>query len=282
MTLSTAPTSHVAVAHAGAQQAAARGLEHREVDGGIAQHHLRGPSGRSCRRRRCARRRCRRRRWCQADGCGRPSCGCARACGASVVLPLVPVTAAIGMRDGVPGGNSMSMTGAGDVARLALGRRDVHAEAGRGVDLADAAADLAVRACVMSGVMKSMPATSRPIACAARIAISRLSGWTTSVRSIAVPPVERLPVDAQEELPRRRAGTVSAVMPLLLHAGGWPGDRARGGSAPSRGRCRGAGRCSRCSTSCGDRVRSPSPTTWPGTRLATATSSPPTTSMRWS
>ena len=30
---------------------------------------------------------------------------------AVVVLPLVPVTAAIGTRDGVPGGNSMSITG---------------------------------------------------------------------------------------------------------------------------------------------------------------------------
>jgi hypothetical protein len=40
----------------------------------------------------------------------------------------------------------MSMTGAGDVARGALGRGDVHAEAGGGVDLADAAADLAVGA----------------------------------------------------------------------------------------------------------------------------------------
>jgi hypothetical protein len=38
---------------------------------------------------------------------------------------------------------------------------------------------------------------------------------------------------------------------------------------------------SRSSTSCA-MVRSPSPTTWPGTRLATAMSSPPTTSMRWS
>ena len=31
---------------------------------------------------------------------------------AVVVLPFVPVTAAIGTRDGAPGGNSMSMTGA--------------------------------------------------------------------------------------------------------------------------------------------------------------------------
>ena len=34
-----------------------------------------------------------------------------RPCGVVVVLPLVPVIAAIGMRDGVPGGKSMSITG---------------------------------------------------------------------------------------------------------------------------------------------------------------------------
>ena len=46
----------------------------------------------------------------------------------------------------------------------------------------------------MSGVRKSTPPTSRPMARMARIAICRLSGWITSVTSIAVPPVERLAV----------------------------------------------------------------------------------------
>jgi hypothetical protein len=114
---------------------------------------------------------------------------------AVVVLPLVPVIAAIGMRDGRAGREQHVDHRAGDVARRALAGRDVHAEAGRGVDLADAAADARVRALAMSGVMKSTPPTSRPIALAARTAISRLSGWMTSVTSIAVPPVERLPVE---------------------------------------------------------------------------------------
>ena len=48
----------------------------------------------------------------------------------------------------------------------------------------------------MSGVMKSTPITSSPIARAVRLATSRLSGWITSVRSIDVPPVDRLPVPA--------------------------------------------------------------------------------------
>ena len=64
---------------------------------------------------------------------------------AVVVLPFVPVIAAIGMRARRARREEHVDHRAGDVARLALGRRDVHAEAGRGVDLADRAADLAVR-----------------------------------------------------------------------------------------------------------------------------------------
>ena len=64
---------------------------------------------------------------------------------AVVVLPLVPVIAAIGIRLGVPGGNSMSITGPATSRGRALARRHVHAEAGRRVDLADRAADLLVR-----------------------------------------------------------------------------------------------------------------------------------------
>ena len=62
-----------------------------------------------------------------------------------VVLPLVPVTATIGMRAGAPGGNSRSMHRLRHVLRLALGRVGVHPEPGRGVDLDDAAAGLADR-----------------------------------------------------------------------------------------------------------------------------------------
>ena len=50
----------------------------------------------------------------------------------------------------------------------------------------------------MSVERKSTPPTSSPIAFTARIAISALSGWTTSVRSVAVPPVERLPVERRK------------------------------------------------------------------------------------
>ena len=46
-----------------------------------------------------------------------------------VVFPLVPVTATIGIRLGVPGGNSKSTHRLGDVLRVADGRVGVHPEA---------------------------------------------------------------------------------------------------------------------------------------------------------
>ena len=63
---------------------------------------------------------------------------------AVVVLPLVPVIAAIGMRDGVPGGNSMSITGPATSRGVPSLGATCMRKPGRGVDLADAAADLAV------------------------------------------------------------------------------------------------------------------------------------------
>ena len=63
-----------------------------------------------------------------------------------VVLPLVPVMAAIGMRYGVPVREEHVDHRPGHVARLALRGRGVHAEAGRGVDLDDRAARLLVAA----------------------------------------------------------------------------------------------------------------------------------------
>ena len=50
-----------------------------------------------------------------------------------VVLPLVPVTAMMGMRAVEPGGNSMSTTGAATLRGRPFGGRNVHAEARGGV-----------------------------------------------------------------------------------------------------------------------------------------------------
>ena len=82
----------------------------------------------------------------------------------------------------------------------------VHAEAGPGVDLDDRRRRCSRTERVMSGAMKSMPATSRPTTIAACRAISALSGWISSVRSIAVPPVLMLPVSLQlDDAARLRA-----------------------------------------------------------------------------
>ena len=60
-----------------------------------------------------------------------------------VVLPFVPVTEMIGMRDGAAGREEPIDHGPRDVLRLALGRVGMHPEAGRRVDLDDRAAGLA-------------------------------------------------------------------------------------------------------------------------------------------
>ena len=60
-----------------------------------------------------------------------------------VVLPLVPVTATIGTRDGAPGREEQVDDRLGDELRLADGGVGVHPEARGGVDLADRAAGLA-------------------------------------------------------------------------------------------------------------------------------------------
>ena len=66
----------------------------------------------------------------------------------------------------------------------------------------------------MSGAMKSMPAMSRPTTRAAVSAISMLSGCASCVRSIAVPPVDMLPVAASiTRWPL--GGTASSSRPCL-------------------------------------------------------------------
>ena len=62
-----------------------------------------------------------------------------------VVLPLVPVTATIGIREVAPGREQHVDDRLGDELRLADRRVGVHPEAGGGVDLADRAAGLADR-----------------------------------------------------------------------------------------------------------------------------------------
>ena len=92
-----------------------------------------------------------------------------------VVLPLVPVTATIGIRAAAPGGNSMSMTG----LAMNCGSPIVGCVCIRkpGAALTSQMAPPVSRTgSVMSGQMKSIPAMSSPIIRAASSAISTFSG----------------------------------------------------------------------------------------------------------
>ena len=128
-----------------------------------------------------------------------------------VVFPLVPVTATIGIRDGAPGGKSMSTTG----LEMNCGSPMVGWVCIRkpGAALTSQIAPPVSRTgSVMSGQMKSMPAMSSPIIRAASSAISTFSGWASKVRSMEMPPVDMLPVSASFTI-SPSAGTESRVWP---------------------------------------------------------------------
>src|ERR1700682_1604702 len=70
----------------------------------------------------------------------------------------------------------------------------------------------------MSFERKSTPPTSRPIARTARSAMSRLSGWITSVTSVAVPPVERFAVERRKTTrPPRLGDGIGVQIHVLEH-----------------------------------------------------------------
>ena len=112
---------------------------------------------------------------------------------AVVVLPLLPVTARIGIRDGEPGGKSMSITGlATYCASPSVGWVCIR---NPGAALTSTMPPPVCRTGrLMSGQMKSIPARSSPTTLAASSAISAFSGWISSVRSMLMPPVLMLPV----------------------------------------------------------------------------------------
>ena len=126
-----------------------------------------------------------------------------------VVLPFEPVTATIGIRDGVPGGNSRSTTYfATYCASPSVGWVCIR---NPGAAFTSTIAPPVSRTgSAMSGAMKSIPATSRPITRAASSAISTLSSWASHVRSIEIPPVDMLPVAASFTI-ASRGGTSSSA-----------------------------------------------------------------------
>ena len=193
-----------------------------------------------------------------------------------VVLPLVPVTATIGTRDGAPGGKSRSTTG----LAMYCGSPTVGWVCIRnpGAALTSQIAPPASRTGdAMSGAMKSMPATSSPMSRAASSAISTLSGCASKVRSIEMPPVDMFPVRASLTIvsaggtssrPKpcsRTSSSAAASSLILVRTFSWPTPRR--GSALV------------CSTS-SRTVCVPSPVTWAGTRSAMACIRPPTMRQR--
>ena len=193
-----------------------------------------------------------------------------------VVLPLVPVTATIGIRLGEPGGNSMSITG----LAMYCGSPTVGWVCIRkpGAALTSQIAPPVSRTgWVMSGAMKSMPAMSSPITRAASSAISMFSGCASSVRSIEMPPVDMLPVSVSliispaggtSSIPNPCWATRSmAAWSTLILVSTFSCPTPRRGSALV------------LSTS-SVMVSVPSPTTWAGTRSAIAAIRPSITRQR--
>nr|WP_235031541.1 hypothetical protein [Geminicoccus flavidas] len=133
-----------------------------------------------------------------------------------VDLPFVPVTAMTGMRVGTPRGNSISITGRATLrGRPSEGWRCMRKPGAAFTSTMPPPVSWTER--LMSGAMKSMPATSKPTACAARRAIVAFSGWMSSVRSIAVPPVERLAV-SRKVTTSPASGTLARVSPDLARS----------------------------------------------------------------
>ena len=130
---------------------------------------------------------------------------------------------------------------------------------------------------VMSVVTTSMPITSRSTRWLRRSAISRMLGWTSSVTSVAVPPVLRFAVVLRRTT-RPAMGTLSGVRPAFARRSTVASStsmRVRTFSCPSPRR----GSAFTASTS-SRMVRTPSPTTCAGSRRAAATNWCPTTRRR--
>ena len=263
------------VAHAALQQPAARGLQHRRVDRRVAQHHAgRDRPGHVAVDRQVA-------VDVDAVGRGRPTvvpaslkmCATIRAV---VVLPFVPVIARSGCGRGARREEHVHHR-PGDVARRALARRHVHAEARGGVDLADRAPRLLVGARDVGGeeVDAGHVEADRPAARIGHLAVVRVHDVGHVDGGAAGGEVAGR---AQED-DLAVGGHRSRCSPSAP-AGARPGGRTRAGSGPSRADA--AARIAFTLSTSSSIVCSPSPTTWPGTRLATAISSPSTTSIRWS
>ncbi|MNY28430.1 hypothetical protein D3C86_1624040 [compost metagenome] len=193
-----------------------------------------------------------------------------------VVLPLVPATATTGMRPSSPSAN-MVETMASPTARP-LPNDGCRCMRRPGAALTSTMPP----ACSSNGLSMvshtaSTPQMSRPTIWAAATARAAMSGWTSSVTSVALPPVDRLallrsttrvPLAGTESAVRCCLASVASAMSskrILVSDVAWP--------SPRRG--------SRFTSSTSWRtVCTPSPITCGGSRRAAATRCLPTTSRR--
>ena len=113
----------------------------------------------------------------------------------AVVLPFVPVTAMIGIRALVPGGNIKSTTGFATYCGSPMVGWECIRKPGAAFT-SQIAPPVSRTGWVMSGQRKSMPAMSSPTTRAASSAMSTLSGCASKVRSMEMPPVDMFPVSA--------------------------------------------------------------------------------------
>ena len=193
-----------------------------------------------------------------------------------VVLPLVPVTATSGMRPSWPGANSSSTMGTPTLRGLPKdGARCMRRPGAALTSTMPPFCSSSGRSMVSQTT--STPQMCRPMVWAASTARAAMSGCTSSVTSVALPPVDRLAL-LRSTTRWPWAGTDSGVSPsvamramamssrrILVSAVPWP--------EPRRGSWLTMSTSSRM-------VCWPSPSTWGGSRRAAATNWPPTTSRR--
>ena len=129
----------------------------------------------------------------------------------TVVLPLVPVTAAVGIRPSSPGPNSESTIAAPTLRGVpTVGSRCIRSPGAALTSMITPRCDSSDL--VTSSVTRSIPATSRPTTLAASIARAATSGCTRSVTSSAEPPVLRLAL-RRSSTERPASGTLWSVRP---------------------------------------------------------------------
>ena len=149
----------------------------------------------------------------------------------TVLLPLVPVTAATGIRPSLPDAKSVSTIAAPTFRGVpTVGSKCILSPGPAFTSMTTPRCDSSD--CVMSAVTISMPATSSPMIRAASTARAATSGWMMSVTSSLVPPVLRLAFCRRNTV-RPAAETLSGVSPCSASTANATSSIRTGLSAPA-------------------------------------------------